>query len=690
MNSQNAINDKKEGLYNSSIINTYLKLVKKKYKFKNISDLLDYAKIELSQVRAEGHYFSQYQINRFHERLVELTGKDDISKEAGRYASSPEVLGKLAKLKYYFLSLGSPGNAYSKVDEIAYRLSRSSDYKSEFIKPNKVEVTVTRKEGIAEEPFQCEYRIGTFEGISKIFSIKPPAIHHTECMFKNGGGRVCRYVISWEKSKSMKLKQIRNYSFLFFPFICILLNQSVPWNILSLVIIIYVSFVALINWKIETLELEEFEEMREKTSKAYEEHYDQINMNYRNSLLMKELGEALRKELDVSGVLKQVIEIMEQRLEYSRGSILLANEEKTRLAYAEGFGYTKKEKNYWESMEDFRLDISDSEGPFVRAFHDKKSFYYEDVNKMKHKLSLRSLDLARFLRVKDLYGSPILFENESLGVLVVDNRSSKEPVSQNDINILEGIASQIGTSLNYIRLTSKFIDEKTESAIKAKEELLKAKENLVMRAVHNMRTPAAACASFLKVLSRDFIFEPEIEELLDGAKNQINRISGLANDFMLFIKPIHMRVEVIDLNDLIDDAIKQFRGIKSELQLKVVSRVDSPMIIADSKELSWIVEELITNSIKNGAHIINFSTECLEDSIRLIIEDDGSGVGRAFSEKLFEPFFSNDDMSPGIGLANVKKIIEEHNGKINLDSTYTFGARFIIDLPKKNFRNHKE
>ena len=64
-------------LYNSRIINNYIKLIKNQYRYINIEELLIYAGMEPYQVEDEGHWFSQNQINRFHARLKEATGKKD-------------------------------------------------------------------------------------------------------------------------------------------------------------------------------------------------------------------------------------------------------------------------------------------------------------------------------------------------------------------------------------------------------------------------------------------------------------------------------------------------------------------------------------------------------------------------------------------------------------------------------------
>ncbi|MDA8414479.1 MAG: histidine kinase, partial [Desulfobacteraceae bacterium] len=78
-------------LYNSRIIDTFLKLVKARYNYIDINALLNSAGMKAYEVADQGCWFTQEQVDRFHEKLVELTRNEHIAREAGRYAASPET-----------------------------------------------------------------------------------------------------------------------------------------------------------------------------------------------------------------------------------------------------------------------------------------------------------------------------------------------------------------------------------------------------------------------------------------------------------------------------------------------------------------------------------------------------------------------------------------------------------------------
>jgi len=149
--------DENRLLYGSRGIDIYLKLVRQKYPQVDIARLLEYAEMKPYQVKDEGHLFSQRQINRFHEKLVELTGNKNIAREAGRFASSPEALGTMRRS---LLGLIGPAKYYELIGTYANKISKASRYEAKRLGPNRVEIVVTPLAGTKEEPYQCQNRMG--------------------------------------------------------------------------------------------------------------------------------------------------------------------------------------------------------------------------------------------------------------------------------------------------------------------------------------------------------------------------------------------------------------------------------------------------------------------------------------------------------------------------------------------------
>ncbi len=433
-------------LYNSRLINTYIKLVMIKHSYIDMKGLLSYAGIEPYQVEDEGHWFTQKQIDLFYERLLQLTGDKDIAREAGRFAASPGAIGVMRR---YALSLVGPARAYELIGKYAPNFTKSSTYESKKIGQHKVEITITPKEEANEKPFQCENRIGYWEAISSIFNYRFPKIAHPECMFK--GGKVCRYIVSWQESRSVFWRKVRNYTALFIAALCLslyLYAEISPLTIVppSIILILLLTLYA------ETLEGHELNEAMINLRDSADQLVEQINVNYNNALLINEMGLAISKQTDIDNIIMSIIKVLEKRLDYDRGMILLSNKDKTRLLFSAGFGYTDEQLLTLKAI-NFHLDRPESKGAFVVSFREQKPFLINDINEIKEDLSSRSLEFAKKMGTKSFICCPIIYEAESLGILAVDNIKTKRPLVQTDINLLMGIAPQIGISIHNAMLT---------------------------------------------------------------------------------------------------------------------------------------------------------------------------------------------------------------------------------------------
>lgn len=436
-----------KALYNSRIIDNYIKLIKVKYSYINVEELLQFAGMETYQVADEGGWFTQIQINKFQEKLRELTNNKSIAREAGAYAASPDALGTMRR---YILGLIGPQNAYELVGKYASKFTKSATFSSKRISSNKVEIIVKPNEGVTEQLFQCENRLGFFDAISTAFNYSLPEIEHPECIFK--GGECCKYTITWAKSISANIIKFRNYISIFFFISAFVFLFNFPKFVFYIYALGCLTIVSLISWLAIKQKAVELKNAVENLSSTSESLIKQVNINYENSLMINEIGQALIKENNLDGISSQVLNVLEDRLDYDRGLILLANNEKTRLVSRAGFGYSLNELSQFMMSSGFHLDKKSSKGVFINCFNKQEPFLINNINEIKDDLSKRSLQFAIKMGVKSFICCPIVFDKESLGILAVDNIKTKRPLVERDINILMGIAPQIAVSIHNIQL----------------------------------------------------------------------------------------------------------------------------------------------------------------------------------------------------------------------------------------------
>ena len=428
-------------MYNSRIVDNYIKLLNYKYPWVNATEILRYAGMTSYEVADQGHWFTQRQINRFHEKLSELTQNDNISREAGRYSASPDTLGAM---RQYVLGMIGPERVFEIVGKTASKFTKSCEYRSKRLSPNKYEIAVHPLPGSKEKRFQCENRIGFFESVTLAFSNKLPKIEHPECIFD--GGDTCRYIITWESSFSLLWKRIRTYMPLFFLLSCILLHTTFPQIQLSLLLLLSASIFLILTLIGESMEKGELRKSLDNLKDSTDKLVEQITINYNNSLMTNEIGQVISGKTKVEDVLSNVVKISQRRLSFDRGIILLANKDRTRLEYRAAYGYSKTMFDVVRSAS-FHLDKQDSKGIFVVSFRDQRPYLINDFNEIEKELSPRSLDFARKMGAKSFICSPIVCDGESLGVFAADNIDSKRPLVQSDISLLIGIASIIGIAI---------------------------------------------------------------------------------------------------------------------------------------------------------------------------------------------------------------------------------------------------
>jgi PAS domain S-box-containing protein/putative nucleotidyltransferase with HDIG domain len=444
-----------EPLYNSRIINIFMEYINKQYPNVDIASILDYAGIAVYEIDDEGHWFNQNQVDRFHDCLVEKVGNPNIAREVGRYAS----LSKAGlTIQQYALGFITPASAYKLMGKIYPFVSRACSVQTKKVSDNKIEISVKPKQGVNEKLYQCENRIGTFESVTKLFTDNYAKIEHPICIHK--GGDRCLYNVSWETPSSFIWKRVRNYiAFLNF-ILCITLFFSLPgiyWGttpiLISSLVIILLSFYP------DKLEQKEIEiELKNKGDVAGD-LLERIDTIYNNALLIHEIGKATSDILEIDKLLQYSMEVIEKRLEFDRGLLMLANDDRTLLMYKAGFGY-KNQEGFLENLR-FHLDKPKSKGQFVLSFKQQKSFMVNDFKEMEGVVSEKSLELAKAMGVKSFICVPIIYEGVSEGILAVDNIRSKRALSQSDLNLLQGIAPAIAISINNARSYEK-IKEREE------------------------------------------------------------------------------------------------------------------------------------------------------------------------------------------------------------------------------------
>ena len=680
-------------LYNSRIFDSYLKLLRKRYPHVGIPELLSHARMEPHEVADPGHWFSQRQVDLFHDKLVQLTGDPGIAREAGRYAASPDALGPL---RAFLLGMVGPEYLFFIINRVSTNFTRSSRCSSRRIGPRELELTVTFKEGVRENPRQCENRIGFFEAAFLLFDHDFPEIRHTECIFD--GADVCRYQIRWQPSLATRLVLARR--------LCsFLLLAAVVSTFLGLYPLLGPVFIgALLLYLALTLLAHDFERKALLSSltsmrNSSEKLLAQVQGNCDSALMINEIGKVISTRTELDDILSSVNQVLVKRLDYGRGIILLADREQQALVLKGSFGFSAEHERRLERLE---LPLQGaSQGVLVRSFHRQEPLLVNSFAEMKEHASAENYAFFVELEVKSFICAPIVCEGESLGVFAVDDAKREGELLQSDLNLIQGVAPVIGIAIrNAMRLANerrlseqlrkaseqleRRVEERTAELRQANEEL----EFLYDSVSHDLRTPLRVIYGYGELLLNGCgeQLDPTAREYLDCIIRGGERMEATL-DRMLDLSEIRLaqlQLQPVDLSLLAQRILDDLRI--TDTRRSVCLEVQEGVVVTgDERLLTSVMENLIGNAWKySAAKSISFISFGMCDGA-YYVRDNGDGFDMADAERLFAPFQRlHDDKTfagHGLGLSMVRRMLDRMGGRVWGEGSPGAGATFYFTIP---------
>jgi PAS domain S-box-containing protein len=209
---------------------------------------------------------------------------------------------------------------------------------------------------------------------------------------------------------------------------------------------------------------------------------------------------------------------------------------------------------------------------------------------------------------------------------------------------------------------------------------------------HELRNSMGVILGFCKLLKKKAPDQTSSEEIVSGIHNEAMSIESLIQRFLTFAKPFDLKIEKVDLKNVVDECIKALgeKLKKNKMKFGVKSEPLLPTILGDRLLLRQSFQNLIQNSIEaipqGGELTIDLrktKTYPKKKFIKVEISDTGCGIEKKDQKKIFNPFYTSKEKGTGLGLSLVKKIISLHNGEIELESEINKGTTFKIYLPLK-------
>ena len=218
-----------------------------------------------------------------------------------------------------------------------------------------------------------------------------------------------------------------------------------------------------------------------------------------------------------------------------------------------------------------------------------------------------------------------------------------------------------------------------EIALKEAERLRRLAEIGQMTATiaHEIRNPLTGIRSAAQVVRDD----PSVaEEFLGVIEEEVLKLNALCEQFLAFAKPLQLSLEPTELGELVETVCKlQQSDFDSEgVELTVETGLDRPKMNLDRRRIEQVVHNLSRNArqaCRKGGHVI-----VRVDGSKLIVEDDGAGMTEEQRERLFTPFFTTKSYGAGLGLSNVRRILDAHCASVTVETEPGQGSRFTVEF----------
>ncbi|MBH2036307.1 MAG: ATP-binding protein [Pseudomonas sp.] len=227
----------------------------------------------------------------------------------------------------------------------------------------------------------------------------------------------------------------------------------------------------------------------------------------------------------------------------------------------------------------------------------------------------------------------------------------------------------------------------------AHSERLASIGRLAAGVAHEIGNPITGIACLAQNLREERADDSELNEMSTQILEQTKRVSRIVQSLMNFAHAggHQHAAEAVCLADVAQDAISLLALNRNSVDVQFFNLCDPQhLVTGDAQRLAQVLINLLSNardaSQPGGA--IRVKTEANEDTVELLVEDEGSGIPKAIMDRLFEPFFTTKDpgQGTGLGLALVYSIVEEHYGQITIDSPADperqRGTRFRVKLPR--------
>lgn len=256
----------------------------------------------------------------------------------------------------------------------------------------------------------------------------------------------------------------------------------------------------------------------------------------------------------------------------------------------------------------------------------------------------------------------------------------------------QGEAAGIATmtkNLSDLKRTEQMLRAQTQALVRSNKDL----EEFAYVAAHDLREPLIGIAAYIKLLERHLkcTLDAQAREFISRALASVTRLDRLIQSLLWHSRLVSetKHLELTDCNVALEEALSGLRSALEECEA-IVESGSLPTVMANPSLLVQVFQNLVSNAIRFAGDEplrIRVGASRHESNWRFFVQDNGIGIEPPYFDRIFRIFQRIDESADrpgtGIGLANCKKIVEHHGGRIWVDSKPGKGSTFFFTMPDR-------
>jgi two-component system, NtrC family, sensor histidine kinase HydH len=392
--------------------------------------------------------------------------------------------------------------------------------------------------------------------------------------------------------------------------------------------------------------------------------------------LLLQLAQTTSETLDLGIVMGVTADSLVQLLDVSSCFILLYDEQ----AHALRGGASSHRRR--DVVKDIAISLDDPHSIAAEAARERRVIAITDAraDPRAHKSPL----VTRF-NEKAVVALPIVSRGRLEGVVILDDTTAPRTFAMEWVELATAMVAQVGLSLANARLYESLRRSYDELAATraemVKRERLAGLGELAAIVAHEVRNPLGVIYNATTSLKRLSPGSADAITLIDIVREECERLNHIVGDLLDFARPNKLSLNPEEVSRILGDVVEAI-GTAPNMKFEVAIDDDLPLVVVDRRLMRQALLNVALNAVQAMPRGGTLHMRAYADTEMVVVEvtDEGPGIPNDDLPRIFEPFYTTKATGAGLGLAVVKRIVEDHGGQVTVTSSPA-GTTFRFRLP---------